>query len=157
MPACCCCGRLIDGSGLNDAISACLLDPRYVVPEQREMLAQRLLTIAASHEDLSDHDTLRDDPVLQTATGKLPDVEEPPAPPSTLCRLEQRVDRRALVEMSKLFVETFLKSFDKPPEQIILDVDATDDSIHGQQKGRFYHGCYRHYCFLPLDVCGRGL
>lgn len=115
--------------GLSEAISACLPDPRdpvYVVHQQRDMLAQRLLAIAAGYEDLNDHDTLRDDPALQTAAGKLPDAEEPLASPSTLCRLEQRVDRRSLVEMSKIFVEVFLKSFDKPPEQIILDVDATE-------------------------------
>jgi hypothetical protein len=77
---------------------------------------------------------------------------------STLCRLENRVDRKALVKMSALLVEHFLKSHDEPPEEIVLDFDATDDSIHGQQEGRFYHGYYRHYCFLPLYVfCGEYL
>jgi hypothetical protein len=144
--------------GLTEAISACLHDPRnplYVVHEQQQMLAQRIFGIAAGYEDLNDHQTLRDDPALQTAAGKLPDPDAPLASPSTLCRLEQRVDRRALFDMSKLFVELFLKSFDTPPQEIILDLDATDDPIHGQQEGRFYHGYYRHYCFLPLYVfCG---
>lgn len=144
--------------GLTEAISGCLRDPRnpiYVVHEQRAMLAQRILAIAAGYEDLNDHQTLRDDPALQTAAGKLSEVEEPLASPSTLCRLEHRVTREALVEMSKLFVEIFLKSFAKPPQEIILDLDATDDPIHGQQEGRFSHGYDRHDCFLPLYVfCG---
>jgi Transposase DDE domain group 1 len=144
--------------GLTKAISDCLhdpRDPRYVVHEQQAMLAQRIFAVAAGYEDLNDHQTLRDDPALQTAAGKVPEPEEPLASPSTLCRLEQRVTRRALADMSKLFVELFLKSFEQPPEEIILDVDATDDPIHGQQEGRFYHGYYRHYCFLPLYVfCG---
>jgi len=144
--------------GVSEAISACLPDPRdpvYLVHEQQRMIVQRLFAVAAGYEDLNDHQTLRDDPALQTATGKVPDSEEPLASPSTLCRLEQRVTRESLVEMSKLFVEVFLKSFDKPPKEIILDLDATDDPIHGQQEGRFYHGYYRNYCFLPLYVfCG---
>lgn len=116
--------------GLTKAISGCLHDPRdplYVVHEQQTMLAQRILAIAAGYEDLNDHQALRDDPALQTATGKVPEPEEPLASPSTLCRLEQRVTRQSLVDMSKLFVEIFLKSFDTPPEEVILDVDATDD------------------------------
>ncbi len=144
--------------GLVEAISGCLhdpRDPRYVVHEQQAMLAQRIFAVAAGYEDLNDHQTLRDDPALQTAAGKVPELDEPLASPSTLCRLEQRVTRRALVDMSKLFVELFLKSFEQPPEEIILDIDATDDPIHGQQEGRFSHGYYRHYCFLPLYVfCG---
>lgn len=144
--------------GLIDAISRCLpdpRDPRFVIHEQPQMLAQRIFGLAAGYEDLNDHQTLRDDPSLQTAAGKLPEADAPLASPPTLCRLEHRVTRRALVGMSKIFVEVFLKSFQTPPEEIILDLDATDDPIHGQQEGRFYHGYYRHYCFLPLYVfCG---
>lgn len=144
--------------GLIDAINTCLPDPRhplYIVHEQQEMLAQRIFGIALGYEDLNDHQTLRDDPALQTAAGRLPEAESPLASPSTLCRLENRVTRPALVEMSRLFVEVFLKSYDSPPEEIILDFDATDDPVHGQQEGRFFHGYYRHYCFLPLYVfCG---
>lgn len=144
--------------GLIDAINACLPDPRhpvYIEHQQREMLAQRIFGIALGYEDLNDHQTLRDDPALQTAAGKLPDGESPLASPSTLCRLENRATRQSLVKMSRLFVEIFLKSYDSPPEEIILDFDATDDPIHGQQEGRFFHGYYRHYCFLPLYVfCG---
>ncbi len=138
--------------GLLDAIDACLADPRdsrYIVHEQREMLAQRIFSLALGY-DLNDQQTLRDDPALQIAAGKTAHEESPLASPPTLCRLENRVDRKTLVEMSKLFVEQFLASYKEPPKEIVLDFDATDDPIHGQQEGRFYQGYYRHYCFLPL-------
>ena len=73
----------------------------------------------------------------------------------TLCRLENRVNHAALVKMSALFVERFLAAHDVPPKEIVLDFDATNDPVHGQQESRFYQGYYRHYCFLPLYVfCG---
>jgi hypothetical protein len=144
--------------GLIDAINGCLpdpRDPRYITHEQREMLAQRIFSIALGYEDLNDQQTLRDDPALQVAAGKAAKEESPLASPPTLCRLENRIDRKALVEMSKLFVERFLDAHDKPPKEIVLDFDVTDDPIHGQQDKRFYQGYYRHYCFLPLYVfCG---
>ncbi len=116
--------------GLVEVINGCLhdpRDPRYVVHEQQALLAQRIFAVAAGYEDLHDHPALRDDPALPTATGQAPEPEEPRASTSTLCRLKQRVTRQALVEMSKRFVERFLKSFEQPPVEIILDVDATDD------------------------------
>lgn len=144
--------------GLIDAINECLpdpRDPRYIVHDQREMLAQRIFSLALGYEDLNDQQTLRDDPALQVAAGMTPQEDSPLASPPTLCRLENRVNRKALVKMSALFVEHFLASYDEPPEEIVLDFDATDDLIHGQQEGRFYHGYYRNYCFLPLYVfCG---
>ena len=144
--------------GLIDAINDCLpdpRDPRYITHEQREMLAQRIFSLALGYEDLNDQQTLRDDPALQVAAGKAADPEQPLASPPTLCRLENRVNRKALVAMSKVLVEHFIQAHDEPPEEIVLDFDATDDPIHGQQDGRFYHGYYRHYCFLPLYVfCG---
>ena len=73
----------------------------------------------------------------------------------TLCRLENRVNHAALVKMSALFVERFLAAHDVPPKEIVLDFDATNDPVHGQQESHFYQGYYRHYCFLPLYVfCG---
>jgi hypothetical protein len=151
--------REVDGRiGLIDAINDCLPDPRhpvYITHEQREMLAQRIFSIALGYEDLNDQQTLRDDPALQVAAGKTAEEAFPLASPSTLCRLENRVDRKALIEMSKLFVERFLASYAEAPDEIVLDFDATDDPIHGQQEGRFYQGYYKHYCFLPLYVfCG---
>jgi hypothetical protein len=144
--------------GLIDKINECLPDPRdptYIIHEQREMLAQRIFSLASGYEDLNDQQSLRDDPALQIAAGKSAQEDSPLASPPTLCRLENRVNRKTLVAMSKLFVDHFLTSHDEPPEEIVLDFDATDDPIHGQQEGRFYQGYYKHYCFLPLYVfCG---
>ena len=144
--------------GLLDAINESLpdpRDPRYITHEQREMLAQRIFSMALGYEDLNDQQTLRDDPALQLAAGKAADPQQPLASPPTLCRLENRVNRKALVAMSKLLVEHFISAHDQPPEEIVLDFDATDDPVHGQQEERFYQGYYRHYCFLPLYVfCG---
>jgi hypothetical protein len=76
----------------------------------------------------------------------------------TLCRLEQRVDRRAAVSFHRVLLEKFIASFAEVPEELVLDFDATDDRVHGQQEGRFYHGYYGNWCFLPLYVfCGEQL
>ena len=144
--------------GLLDAINDCIpdpRDPRFTIHEQREMLAQRIFSLALGYEDLNDQQTLRDDPALQVAAQKAPDPDDPLASPSTLCRLENRVAGKALVKLSQVLVEQFLAAHTTPPSEIILDFDATDDPVHGQQEKRFYHGYYRHYCFLPLYVfCG---
>jgi len=144
--------------GLIDAINDCLPDPRdqrFTIHEQREMISQRIYSIALGYEDLNDQQTLRDDPALQLAAGKSATPDDPLASPPTLCRLENRVNRQALVKMSALFVERFLAAHDVPPKEIVLDFDATDDPVHGQQEQRFFQGYYRHYCFLPLYVfCG---
>ena len=147
--------------GVIDAISDCIPDPRnpiYTVHTQRTMLAQRIFAIAAGNEDLNDHQTLRDDPVFQIATGRGLDDEQPLASPSTLCRLENRIDRKTLTSMAEVFVEQFIASYASAPEEIILDFDATDDPVHGTQAERFFHGYYDSYCFLPLYVfCGHQL
>lgn len=144
--------------GLIDSVNECLPDPRdqrFTIHQQREMIAQRIFSIALGYEDLNDQQTMRDDPALQLAAGKAAEPEEPLASPSTLCRLENRVTRKALVKMSALFVERFLAAHEEAPEEIVLDFDATDDPVHGQQEERFFQGYYRHYCFLPLYVfCG---
>ena len=144
--------------GLIDAINDCLPDPRdqrFTIHQQREMIAQRIFAIALGYEDLNDQQTMRDDPALQLAAGRSPEPDDPLASPSTLCRLENRVTRTAMVKMSALFVERFLAAHEEPPEEIVLDFDATDDPVHGQQQERFFQGYYRHYCFLPLYVfCG---
>ena len=147
--------------GLTRALADVIPDPREPVlleHEQRTMIAQRVLGIALGYEDLNDHQTLRNDPLLQTLTEKTPDPEAPLASPPTLCRLENRVGRKALVEMAAVLVENFIASFAKPPEELILDFDATDERVHGHQEGRGFHGYYDHYCFLPLYVfCGEQL
>ncbi len=147
--------------GLTSALANVIPDPREPVlirHEQRTMIAQRVHGIALGYEDLNDHQTLRNDPLLQTLTEKTPDPEAPLASPPTLCRLENRVNRPALVEMARVLVEMFITSFDSPPDELILDFDATDDRVHGHQEGRGFHGYYDHYCFLPLYVfCGEQL
>ena len=140
---------------LLDAINAEIPDPRdpiSTVHEQRTMLAQRIFSIALGYEDLNDQQTMRTDAALQIASGVAPVEEQPMASPSTLCRLENRVSRKTLVRLSKILVDQFIASYETPPAEITLDFDATDDPIHGQQQGRFFHGYYRHYCFLPLYV-----
>jgi hypothetical protein len=144
--------------GLFDALDRVIPDPRWlpiVVHDQKAMLAQRIIAIALGYEDLNDHQALRSDPALQLAAGKDPDQASPLASPPTLCRLENRVDRKALIKIAEVLVDQFIASHLDPPEHLILDFDATDDLIHGKQEGRFFHGYYDHDCFLPLYVfCG---
>jgi len=144
--------------GLIDAITGCIpdsRDPAKTTHDMRTLLAQRIFAIAMGYEDGNDHDDLRRDPLFQLVTERGIDSGKPLASPSTLCRMENGVSREALVKMSAVFVEQFIASYDAAPPEIILDFDATDDPIHGQQEGRFFHGYYDHYCFLPLYVfCG---
>jgi hypothetical protein len=120
----------------------------------KNMLSQRVYGLALGYEDLNDHETLRHDPALQTAVGR--DVEMASAP--TLCRFENSVDKKSLWDLSSVLVDVFIESYKNAPEEIILDFDATDDAVHGKQEGRFFHGYYDHYCFLPLYVfCGEHL
>ena len=151
-------------AGLIDALAGCLTDPRdpaKVIHEQKTMLTQRIFGIALGYEDLNDHDTLRHDPLFSVLAEQTPSspgdgsAGAPLASSPTLCRLENRITRQALVRMSAVLVEQFIASFDAPPQELILDFDATDDAVHGQQEGRFFHGYYDQYCFLPLYVfCG---
>ena len=147
--------------GLIDALAECLTDPRdpaKVVHDQRTMLAQRIFGIALGYEDLNDHDELRHDPLLAVLADKPPQTDAPLASSPTLCRLENRVDRAALARMSGVLVDQFIASFDTPPEELVLEFDPTDLPVHGGQEGRFFHGFYGHYCFLPLYVfCGSRL
>ena len=149
--------------GLIDALDHALPDPRQpalIVHPQRALLAQRIFAIACGYEDLNDHQLLRDDPLWQAVTDH-PGTEEAPqlASPPTLCRLENRVTRRTLFDLAAVLIEQFIKAYrlanPTPPDELILDFDATDDVIHGHQENRFFHGYYDNYCFLPLYVtCG---
>ena len=88
---------------------------------------------------------------MQTALERDEELASSP----TLCPLEGGFDREAAVEMTKVFVEQFIASFKEAPKELILDFDATDDRVHGKQEGRFFHGYYGNFCFLPLYVfCG---
>lgn len=116
------------------------------------MVKQRLLSLCAGHEDLNDQDSLRHDILMQTLVGS----SDPLASAPTLSRMENRGDRHAMIAMQKLLVELFIQKHQhNPPKELILDFDATDDPTHDNQEGSFYHGYYKHYCFLPLYVfCG---
>jgi len=144
--------------GLVDALNACLADPRagrYTIHDQRSMLAQRIFGIAAGYEDLNDHATLRDDPCFKVLADRPVDPHQPLASTATLWRLEDRVDRPAMVNMVKAFVDRFIASHAATPETIVLDFDASDNPVHGNQENRGFHGYYDEYCFLPLYVyCG---
>jgi hypothetical protein len=137
-------------------------DPLYTAHPQAEILTSRIFGIAAGYEDGNDHNTLRHDPAFQVAAGRTPaehnyDDEEhfPLASPSTHSRFENRIDSGTNFRLHEVLVDTFLDSYDVPPEEIILDYDATDDLIHGKQDGRHFNGFYDGYCFLPLYVfCG---
>jgi len=144
--------------GLIDAINRCIPDPRhpfFIVHDQKTMLAQRIFGIALGYEDLNDHQSLRQDPLFQIISERGPLGGMPLASPPTLCRLENRIDRKTLAEIAKVFVERFIASYTQVPDELILDFDPTDDWVHGNQEKRFFHGYYDHYCFLPLYVfCG---
>ncbi len=117
-----------------------------------DMLRQRAYGLALGYEDLNDHTDLRKDAAIQTAVGK----DKALASSSTLCRFENAAGQQLCWDINKAFVEVFIESFEKAPKKIILDFDATDDPVHGDQIGKFFHGYYNHYCFLPLYVfCGQ--
>jgi Transposase DDE domain group 1 len=153
-------------------LTACFSDVRkqhLIEHEVVTLIAQRVFAIALGYEDLNDHDKLRKDPVMAILAGKLAARRrdcEPVAGKSTLNRLElSRAEPTRYHKIShdpaaieRLFVTLFLEAHKRPPREIILDLDATDDPVHGEQEGRFFRGYYDHYCYLPLYVfCGRHL
>jgi hypothetical protein len=155
---------------LTARFAACFSDARMaglVEHAVGTMILRRVVGIALGYEDLNDHDELRHDPVLAVLAGKLAAKRVDCAPlagKSTLNRLELSqsvVTRYHKVShdpsaIERLFVDVFLEAHRRPPAQIILDLDATDDPLHGHQEGRFFHGYYDCYCYLPLYIfCGR--
>jgi hypothetical protein len=143
--------------GLTESLAKRITDPReqdQLTHSVLRMLRQRIYGIALGYEDLIDHATLREDELFKI----LAESNETLASTPTLCRFENGIDRRSLVRMSVALVETFIASFATPPEELILDFDATDDPVHGKQELSFFHGYYDNYCFLPLYVfCGERL
>jgi hypothetical protein len=143
--------------GLTKALAKVPPDPRDPQRIEHPLLSlvrQRIYGLAQGYEDLNDHDTLRHDLVWQTAVER----DQPLASSPTLCRLENRADRQVAWAVHAVIVEQFIASFTQPPSELVLDFDATDDRVHGQQEGRFFHGYYGDYCFLPLYVfCGEQL
>ncbi|MGM0984986.1 MAG: IS1380 family transposase [Pseudomonadota bacterium] len=144
--------------GLTRAIARRLDDARASRRCQHRaetMLRQRVFGLALGYEDLNDHHALRRDIALQTAV----DTDGVLASQSTLCRFEQQASRQWAVAIQEEIVEQFIRSFRRPPtKRLILDFDATDDPVHGEQLGRHFSGFYDGYCFLPLYVfCGQQL
>jgi len=143
--------------GLTRSVARALQDKRRKAScdhSLEELLKQRVYGLALGYEDLNDHGELRHDLALQTATSRVETLASPP----TLCRLEQRSDNQAAVAIHQVLFDQFVAAQKRPPKRLILDFDATDTPLHGDQEGRFFHGYYDHYCYLPLYVfCGRHL
>lgn len=143
--------------GLMDAAARCIADPRnplLITHDVRDMLRQRVYGLALGWEDLNDHGALRCDVAVQTAVG----VDHEIASAPTLCRLEKWADRATAWRLHEVLVNQFIASFESAPEELVLDFDATDNPLHGQQEARFFHGYYDSYCYLPLYVfCGQQL
>jgi hypothetical protein len=146
-------------------LARCFLDgrdPERVQHSVQEMISQRVYGLALGYEDINDHEQLRSDPLFSVLAGR-EELEKPLAGKSTLNRLELgdgTEDRYKKITFWKqgideLLVEVFIESQEGTPEQIVLDVDTTDLPLHGQQEGRFFHGYYDSYCYLPLFIfCG---
>src|SRR6202034_3914696 len=138
-------------------------DPRLIEHSVATLIGQRVFGLALGYEDLNDHDELRRDPVMAVLAGKLTARRSACAPvagKSTLNRLE--LSRPVATRYHKishepaaietLFVTLFLEAHRTAPKQITLDLDATDDPLHGDQEGRYFHGYYKSYCYLPLYI-----
>jgi len=163
-------------TGIIAQFAACFTDHRDPIRIEhpvKALVAQRVYALALGYEDLNDHDQLRADPLLAVLAEKSDPAGEDRvrerdqgkalAGKSTLNRLEltgpevsenERYKKIALEEaaVDRTLVEVFLQAHRKPPQEILLDLDATDDPVHGHQEGRFFHGYYRHYCYLPLYI-----
>ena len=157
---------------MMDRFASCFHDERradLIEHEVATLVGQRVFGIALGYEDFNDHDELRHDPLMAVLAGKLAARREDCAPvagKSTLNRLElSRLEATRYHKIShnpaaikRLLVDLFLEAHERAPNEIILDLDATDDPVHGEQEGRFFHGYYDCYCYLPLYVfCGRHL
>jgi hypothetical protein len=164
-------GEVERRTGILERFAGCFRDhrePSKVEHGIGELVTQRVLGLCLGYEDLSDHDQLRQDPLLCALAGK-EEAAESLAGKSTLSRLELSTGATAAADRYKrialdtaavdvLLVEVFLESYAAPPASIVIDLDATDFALHGHQEGRFFHGFYDHYCYLPLYVfCGEHL
>jgi hypothetical protein len=166
-------GQVDQGLALVRRLAACFTDrrdPRYVEHQVETLVGQRIFGLALGYEDLNDHDELRKDPVFAVLAGKLKAQRsdcEALAGKSTLNRLEHTPKRHAAkyhkidcdgAKVDALLVDLFLEAHERAPREIVLDLDNTAIALHGEQEGRFFHGYYDEYCYLPLYVfCGRHL
>lgn len=143
--------------GLSKAVAGVPHDPRnqeMIVHEMRDLVAQRLYALCCGYEDLNDHTALRRDPLMQTAVGRGEELGSSP----TLCRLEKRATRSDVVALNRVLVEQFIASHAGPPRELVLDVDASDIPLHGDQELKEFHACYDSHCYLPLYVfCGKAM
>lgn len=159
-------------TGILRQFAACFTDYRNadrIEHTVEELVAQRVYGLALGYEDLNDHEELRNDPLLAVLVEKTHPGEEALAGKSTLNRLELTRETASPKErykkivldhgaVDRLLVQLFLEAHAEAPKEIILDLDATDDPLHGKQEGRFFHGYYGHYCYLPLYIfCGEFL
>jgi hypothetical protein len=148
-------------NGFLKRTAECIKDNRhqsYIDHDTETMLKQRVFALALGYEDVTDHNTLRIDKMLKIALNKDPELDIDLASGSTLSRFENNIAKSDLIRISKELVEEFIRSYKHTPKKLILDFDATDTRIHGNQENKFYHGYYRQYCFLPLYVfCGEKL
>lgn len=143
--------------GLSKAVAGVPHDPRnqeMIVHEMRDLVAQRLYALCCGYEDLNDHTALRRDPLMQTAVGRGEELGSSP----TLCRLEKRATRSDVVALNRVLVEQFIASHAGPPRELVLDNDASDIPLHGDQELKEFHACYDSHCYLPLYVfCGKAM
>ena len=143
--------------GLSRAAAAAIPDPRH--PERirhglRELLAQRLYGLCCGYEDLNDHKALRSDLLMQTAVGSCEQLASAP----TFSRLENRATRAQAVALHGVLLDQFVASHAAAPQELVLDIDASDVPLHGQQEMAQFHAYYDHHCYLPLYVfCGQAL
>jgi hypothetical protein len=143
-----------DQIGFTQRFIACLNDPRD--PDQiehtfDEMVRQRLYGILAGYEDCNDHDALRRDPVFKLVGGRTPEDGDLASQP-TLSRFENAIDIPSLWRLHDFFIDDFIRSFDRPPSALTLDLDAVDDPCHGQQQLALFHGFYEQYQYLPIVI-----
>jgi Transposase DDE domain group 1 len=141
--------------GLTRALTAVLSAPRdarRVHFTRHDLLKQRVFQIAAGYDDANDATTLRHDPIFKLLLDRLPETGAPWASQPTLSRFENRVSRTELYRMARVLVEQFLASYPRPPQVIVLDVDDTEDRVHGQQEQARYDSYDGGYCFLPLHL-----
>jgi hypothetical protein len=143
--------------GLSRAVANALTDPRdpeRITHSLRDLVAQLLFGLCCGYEDLNDHDVLRHDPLMQTAVGKVEALASSP----TFSRLETRATRADVMALNRVLIEQFIAAQAKVPEELILNVDASDVPLHGEQELTQFHGYYDHYCYLPLYVfCGQAM
>jgi hypothetical protein len=141
--------------GVATRLAGCIEDPRapkQVRHQLAEMIRFRALMIAAGYPDANDCDALRSDPAFKMATGRLPEAGEELCSQPTMCRLENLPTATALKRMMAAMVELFCDSFTEVPRRIVLDIDDTEDRVHGHQQLALFHAHYNSRCFLPMHI-----